>query len=62
MLSMLDGVPETINRVFDILELVIVRLALLGLAALGAWSLLSGHFRCGRVAGDASSGRPGRAT
>ena len=39
----LRQLPGTINGVFDILELIVVRLALLGLAALGAYSLLKGR-------------------
>ena len=36
----LRQLPEIINRVFDILDLIVVRLALLGLAAIGAYTLL----------------------
>jgi hypothetical protein len=35
--------PRIVNGVFDVLELVVVRLALLGLAAFGAWELLRHH-------------------
>jgi len=41
--DILTRAPEYINKTFDILELVVVRLLLLGLAALGAYSLLMGH-------------------
>jgi hypothetical protein len=37
----LAGLPEIINRLFDVLELIVVRVALLGLAAIGAYALLS---------------------
>jgi hypothetical protein len=40
MRDLLNELPEIINRVFDVLELIVVRLALLGLAALGAYALL----------------------
>jgi hypothetical protein len=40
MHNLLSELPEAINRVFDILELIIFRLTLLGLAILGAYSLL----------------------
>jgi hypothetical protein len=40
MPKILDELPEIVNRVFDILDLVIVRLTLLGLAALGAYAVL----------------------
>jgi len=37
----LDDVFNIVNRVFDILDLVVVRLTLLGLAALGAYAVLT---------------------
>lgn len=40
MPTLLNELPEVINRVFDILELIVVRLTLLGLAALGAYTIL----------------------
>jgi hypothetical protein len=40
MHELLNELPEIINRVFDVLELVVVRLALLGLTTLGAYALL----------------------
>jgi hypothetical protein len=43
MPALLSEVPEVINRVFDILDLLVVRLTLLALAALGAYALLKGH-------------------
>jgi hypothetical protein len=43
MLNLLNGLPDIINRLFDILDLVVVRITLLGLAALGAYNLLSGR-------------------
>jgi hypothetical protein len=44
MLTLLNSLPEVINRIFDILELIVVRLTLLALATLGAYGLLKGHF------------------
>ncbi len=43
MRELLKNVPDIINCVFDILELVVVRLTLLGLAAFGAYALLRNH-------------------
>lgn len=40
---LLRDLPEIIKGVFDILDLVIFRLMLLGLAAFGAYALLRGH-------------------
>lgn len=40
MPTLLNELPELINRTFDILELIVVRLTLLGLAALGAYTIL----------------------
>jgi hypothetical protein len=45
MPALLNELPEIINRIFYILELIVVRLTLLALAALGAYALLKGHFR-----------------
>jgi hypothetical protein len=42
MYKLLDDLPELINKVAGILELLIVRPTLLALAALGAYSLLKG--------------------
>ena len=42
MHTLLNELPELINRIFDILELIVVRLTLLGLAALGAYTILRG--------------------
>jgi hypothetical protein len=36
----LRGVSEIVNLSFDILDLLVVRVALLGLAAIGAYTLL----------------------
>lgn len=38
--NLLNVLPEIINRIFDIMELVVVRLTLLGLTVLGAYALL----------------------
>lgn len=43
MLPLLNELPQVINRIFDILELIVVRLTLLALAALSAYTLLKGH-------------------
>jgi hypothetical protein len=43
MHQVLTDLPEIINKLFDVLELLVVRLALLGLAALGAYALLCHH-------------------
>jgi hypothetical protein len=40
MHKQLKDLPEVVNRVFDILELIVLRLALLELAVLGAFALL----------------------
>ncbi len=46
MHNLLNELPEIINRIFDILDLIVVRLTLLGLAALGARSVVLGrHYR-----------------
>jgi hypothetical protein len=39
----LDKLPDTINKIFNILDLLVVRLALLALAAIGAYTLLKGQ-------------------
>jgi len=41
MREMLKELPDIINGIFDLLDLVVVRLALLGLAAIGAYALLT---------------------
>jgi hypothetical protein len=43
MHELLGALPDTINKVFDILELLVVRVTLLGLAALGAYALFKHH-------------------
>jgi hypothetical protein len=43
MPTLLNELPEIINRTFYILELIVVRLTLLALTALGAYALLKGH-------------------
>ena len=40
MRKVLDELPGLVNRVFDVLDLIVVRLTLLGLAALGAYTVL----------------------
>jgi hypothetical protein len=42
MHTLLNELPELLNRIFDILELIVVRLTLLGLTALGAYTILRG--------------------
>ena len=41
MRALLRELPDIINGVFDVLDLLVVRLALLGLAAIGAYALLT---------------------
>ncbi len=43
MRDLLKELREIINLIFDLLELIVVRLALLGLAAIGAHALLTRH-------------------
>ena len=43
--ALLKELPEVINGIFDILDLLIFRLMLLGLAGIGAYALLHGHLR-----------------
>lgn len=43
MHNLLNELPEVVNRIFDLLELVVVRFTLLALAVLGAYALLSRH-------------------
>ena len=40
MRELLYVLPEIINRLFDVLDLFVVRLTLLALAAIGAYALL----------------------
>jgi hypothetical protein len=42
-LDFLDHLPDAINKIFDILDLLVVRLTILGLAALGAYALFKHH-------------------
>jgi len=42
MHTMLNDLPGTINRVFDLLELIVLRSTLLGLVVLGAHTVLRG--------------------
>jgi hypothetical protein len=39
----LNQLPEIINKVFDVLDLLVVRTTILGLAALGAYALFKHH-------------------
>jgi hypothetical protein len=41
--DLLATLPEMINKVFDILDLLVVRFTILGLAALGAYALFKHH-------------------
>ncbi len=47
MHNLLNELPEAINRVFDVLELIVMRLTLLGLVVLGAHKFFfrNFHFR-----------------
>jgi hypothetical protein len=39
----LNHIPDIINKVFDILDLLVVRATILGLAVLGAYALFKHH-------------------
>lgn len=39
----LSKAPEVINRTFDVIELLVIRLTLLALVILGAYELVKGH-------------------
>jgi hypothetical protein len=39
----LKEVPEVVKGIFDILDLLVFRLMLLGLAGIGAYALIRGH-------------------
>lgn len=39
----LNDLTEVVNHVFDVLDLLVVRLTLLALTVLGAYALLKGH-------------------
>ncbi len=43
MPDFLNHLPEIINKVFDILDLLVVRATILGLAALGAYAIFKHH-------------------
>ena len=43
MPEFLNRLPEIINKIFDILDLILVRAILLGLIALGAYTLFKHH-------------------
>jgi hypothetical protein len=43
MPAFLKELPEVINGIFNVLDLVIFRLMLLGLAGIGAYALIRGH-------------------
>jgi hypothetical protein len=43
MRTLLKELPELIKGIFDILDLLVFRLTLLGLAGIGAYTLLLGH-------------------
>lgn len=40
MRKSLNDLPELVNQIFNVLDLIVVRLTLLGLAALGAYTVL----------------------
>jgi hypothetical protein len=42
MHTLLNKLPELINRIFDILELIVLRSTLLGVVVLGAYAILRG--------------------
>jgi hypothetical protein len=41
MRALLRELPDIVNGIFDVLDLLVVRVALLGLAVLGAYTLLT---------------------
>ena len=41
--EIIKGMPEIIKGIFDILDLLVFRLTLLGLAIIGAYTLIRGH-------------------
>lgn len=43
MHNLLVGLPDTVNLVYNVLDLIVVRSTLLGLAVMGAYALLSRH-------------------
>lgn len=43
MKELLDTLPDIITKVFNILDLLVVRATVLGLAALGAYELFKHH-------------------
>jgi len=43
MSEKLDGFRDIINKVFDVLEVLLVRILLLTLAVIGAYDLIAGH-------------------
>ena len=43
MQDFLSSLPSTINKCFDVLDLLVVRLTLLALVVLGAYHLIKGH-------------------
>ena len=43
MPSLLSKLPAIINSIFDVLDLLIVRIAILALSAMGLWTLLRKH-------------------
>ena len=45
MIGFIDQLPEIINKVFNVLDLLVIRLAIFGLAAMGAHTLFANHFR-----------------
>lgn len=43
MFAFLDQLPELIKKIFDVLDLLVVRATILGLAILGAYALFKHH-------------------
>lgn len=39
----LDQLPDLINKIFDVLDLLVVRFGLFGLAAIGVYTILKKH-------------------
>jgi hypothetical protein len=41
--AFLTELPKTINNIFDVLEVLVIRILLLALAIIGAYSLIKDH-------------------
>jgi hypothetical protein len=43
MRNVLRELPEVVNLIFNVLDLIVIRLGLLGLIVIGLWALLHKH-------------------